>query len=114
MTRHNKALGDWGEDRTVAWYLDRGFEVVARNWRCRSGEIDVVVQRQALLVFCEVKTRSSSRFGSALEAVTPAKQAKLRALAMEFLRSNSFGYCDLRFDVASVMGAELVVIEGIF
>jgi putative endonuclease len=83
-----------------------------RNWRCRNGEIDLVLQKDRLVVFCEVKTRSSDRFGSPLEAVTPSKVRRVRRLASEWLASaRSSGQLaavpvrrdlDLRFDVASV------------
>jgi putative endonuclease len=89
--------------------------VVARNWRSRQGEIDLIVQRGSELVFCEVKTRSSATFGAPFEAVTGAKQQRLRRLAAEWLRTASLGSTyDLRFDVASVRGVVLDVIEGAF
>ena len=59
--------------------------MVARNWRCREGELDLVVARPGEIVFCEVKTRSSDRFGLPAEAVTPAKQRRLRGLAARYL-----------------------------
>ena len=62
-----------------------GYEVVARNWRCAEGELDLVVGRPGELVFCEVKTRTSDRFGVPAEAVTIAKQRRLRTLAASFL-----------------------------
>lgn len=92
--------------------------MLSRNWRTRQGEIDLVVRREDLLVFCEVKTRSSVTFGEPFEAVTRAKQMRLRRLAAEWLRSSyrssrSGGY-ELRFDVASVRGSSVEVMEGAF
>jgi putative endonuclease len=108
-------LGVAGEDRVAAWYQSRGFEVVARNWRSRQGEIDLIVLRDGLLVFCEVKTRSSTAFGEPFEAVTRSKQLRLRRLAAEWLRSAPrTGRYDLRFDVASVRGASIEVLEEAF
>ncbi|MDA8038225.1 MAG: YraN family protein, partial [Actinomycetota bacterium] len=52
-----RALGALGEDLAAHWYAERGFRVVARNWRCREGECDLVASKGVLLVFCEVKTR---------------------------------------------------------
>src|SRR5438105_4729581 len=78
-------LGRVGEDATVDWYRDHGYALVARNWRCPLGELDLVVARGALLVFCEVKTRAGSSFGAGFEAVTSRKQRKLRQLAEVFL-----------------------------
>lgn len=95
--------------------------MLSRNWRTRQGEIDLVVRREDLLVFCEVKTRSSVTFGEPFEAVTRAKQMRLRRLAAEWLRSSSHshrssrsGGYELRFDVASVRGSSVEVMEGAF
>ncbi|HET6964369.1 MAG TPA: YraN family protein [Acidimicrobiales bacterium] len=110
-----RSLGAAGEDRVAAWYESRGFEVLARNWRTRQGEIDLVARRAGLVVFCEVKTRTSSAFGEPFEAVTRTKQMRLRRLAAEWLRSvpHRSGY-ELRFDVASVRGPSIQVLEGAF
>jgi putative endonuclease len=94
--------GRLGEDAAVAEYRRRGFEPVARNWTSRVGELDLVVRRGRLLVFCEVKTRRGSTFGGPHEAVTRKKQQKLRALAETFLLATSVRSSDVRFDVASV------------
>ncbi|HEX4489792.1 MAG TPA: YraN family protein [Acidimicrobiia bacterium] len=97
-----RQLGNTGEDAAAAWYLARGYDVVDRNWRVREGEIDLIVRRASTLVFCEVKTRSSDRFGSPVEAVTSVKQRRLRKLAMLWLEAHRGTRCELRFDVASV------------
>ncbi len=112
----SQALGRTGEDLAAAWYADRGYEIVARNWRCPTGELDLVVRKGRTLVFCEVKSRSSSAFGAPVEAVTPAKQARLRRLAGCWLEAGgaSARAADLRFDVASVLAGEIEVIEGAF
>jgi len=99
----------------AGWYRAEGFDIVARNWRTRSGEIDLVARRGSLLVFCEVKTRTSSAFGTPFEAVTATKQRRLRRLAAEWLRSAPrHGSYDLRFDVASVVGSAVDVLQGAF
>jgi putative endonuclease len=101
------ALGGRGEDAAAEWYRRAGYEVLDRNWRCRDGELDVVAHSadRSVLVFCEVKTRSSNRFGSPFEAVTPAKQRRVRTLATLWLASGRRGrtrYDHIRFDVAAV------------
>jgi Holliday junction resolvase-like predicted endonuclease len=73
------ALGRAGEDAAAAFYVRKGFTVVERNWRCSAGEIDLIVRRGSLLVFCEVKTRSSVTRGLPSEAVDQRKQARLDA-----------------------------------
>lgn len=96
------AIGSHGEDAAADAYRRRGYRVVARNWRCRLGELDLVVERRGILVFCEVKARRESVFGSGFEAVTRRKQAKLRAVAEAFLQATSSHPQAIRFDVASV------------
>jgi putative endonuclease len=123
-TGHRQRLGARGEQLAADWYVARGYRLVARNWRCREGELDLVVARDGELVFCEVKTRSSDRFGTPAEAVTPAKQRRLRVLAALFLaavegaegagvRSAGAGR-GIRFDVAAVTGGRVDVIEAAF
>jgi putative endonuclease len=110
---HNQRLGAAGEEAAAAWYRARGYTVVTRNWRCREGEIDLVVRRGSLLVFCEVKTRTSDRFGTPAEAISYAKAARLRRLAARYLAEYPWR-AEVRFDVACVMGDQLDVIEAAF
>jgi putative endonuclease len=119
MTQARRALGAAGEDAVAEWYADAGYSVLARNWRIREGEIDLVTRRAATIVFCEVKTRRSDAFGTPAEAVTPRKQARLRTLAVRWLSDNKTRADVLRFDVASVKpdgrGAWIVdVLEAAF
>jgi putative endonuclease len=111
-------LGARGEQLAAEWYQARGHRVVARNWRCREGEIDLVVwSTGGDLVICEVKTRSSTRFGIPAEAVNHAKQQRLRRLALAFVAAHAdavAGRRGLRFDVASVTGGRVEVIEAAF
>jgi putative endonuclease len=111
---YRQRLGALGEERAAEWYQEAGYEVVARNWRCREGEIDLVVVGRGCVVICEVKTRSSDRFGVPAEAVTPTKQARLRVLAAQFLRDQPQAQNRLRFDVASVRSGKVDVIEDAF
>ncbi len=83
-------------------YVARGYRVVARNWRCRVGELDLVLARGQTLVICEVKTRRGARFGGGFEAVDVRKRQKLRALAEIFLQQVRAVPLSVRFDVASV------------
>ena len=121
MVDRRRALGVSGEDAVAAWYRANGYEIVARNWRCREGELDLVVARERCVVFCEVKTRTGTGFGIPAEAVTHEKQRRLRRLATRWLgeRPPTGGFADVRFDVACVTlragGApDLEVIEAAF
>ncbi len=88
--------------------------MLARNWRCRAGELDLVVRRGRTVVFCEVKTRSSDAFGTPAEAVTHAKREKVRHLAARWLDDCPFRPTGIRFDVASVTPHGVEIIEGAF
>jgi len=114
VTERRQMLGASGEARVARWYSTRGYRVVDRNWRCRTGEIDLVLERPGELVFCEVKTRSSHRFGAPVEAVTTRKARRIRQLATRWLAQHPGGGRRLRFDVAGVVGPDIEVIQGAF
>lgn len=114
MTSARQHLGRWGEDKAAAWYEERGWDVLERNWRCASGEIDLILRRGGVVVFCEVKTRSSSALGTPAEAVGWRKQTKLRSLATQWLAQSSRRVPKIRFDVACVKGGQIEVLEGAF
>jgi putative endonuclease len=99
----------------AAWYEARGYQIVARNWRCRAGELDLVVRRGRTFVFCEVKTRTTDAFGDPAEAVTRPKQARIRRLAARWLEEEApVRALEVRFDVATVLAGQLDVLEGAF
>jgi putative endonuclease len=107
-------LGRAGEDRAAVWYRAHGYAVLERNWRCAAGEIDLICARGRTLVVCEVKARTEATLGHPLEAVTTAKQRRLRSLALAYLDSQSNRWAEIRFDVVSVLAGELEVLEGAF
>lgn len=96
-----RALGQWGEEQVAAELRRKGWTVVARNFRCRMGELDIIAENGQFLAFVEVKLRKDDRFGSACEAVTPAKQRKLRTTAQFYLMGHPTRL-QPRFDVAEV------------
>ena len=96
-------LGQDAESRAAAFLQARGLKLLTRNWRCRFGEIDLVMQDGATLVFVEVRLRSRSDFGGAAASVTPAKQKKLLAAARQYLATlPTLPPC--RFDVLALSG----------
>lgn len=117
-TDRRSERGRIGEDAALGVYERRGFALVARNWRCSFGELDLIIVRRDLLVVCEVKTRSGAAFGGGYEAVTRAKRRKVRSLADAFLQANAFEHARVRFDVASVWlgarGADVEIFEDAF
>lgn len=114
MTQARRALGASGEEAAARWYVSNGYAIVARNWRCREGEIDLILQKGSLIVFCEVKTRRSDAFGSPFEAVTVTKQRRIRGLALRWLEESGNHADELRFDVAGVMGEKVDVMIAAF
>jgi len=102
------AIGRYGEQLAAHHLRRTGLTLLARNWRCPEGELDIVARDGDVLVFCEVKTRSSTAFGWPAEAVGSAKAARLRRLAASYLaeqRPMTRGgfWPDVRFDVVSVV-----------
>jgi len=96
-------LGQSGEDAAVAHLEKLGYEIVERNYRCRRGEIDIVAGRSGTVVFCEVKTRRTDRWGQPSEAVDFRKQARLRGLAASWLAERGATARCIRFDVISIL-----------
>lgn len=107
------ARGRFGEQLAARWYLEQGFDIVERNWRTRGGELDLVVERGDLVVVCEVKARASLAFGHPFEAITPAKLARLRRLAVQWVRDHGRHEVRLRLDVVAVIGSRLEVLEDV-
>ncbi|GIO10840.1 UPF0102 protein [Cohnella xylanilytica] len=110
-------------EREAARHLTAlGYRIVERNWRCRSGEIDLIALDGGVLVFVEVRSRRNpTRFGTAVEAITPRKRAQVRAVAQIYLAmSPSARDSSVRFDVVAVtfdgegQVAELRHLEGAF
>src|SRR3990170_8179929 len=111
-------LGRAGEDLAVDLYRRCGFAVLERNYRCSLGEIDLVVRRGGLLVFCEVKARRTDFFGSPAEAVGWSKQTRLRRLAARWMSERRPGRVEVRFDVVAIVfgesGTDVTHISGAF
>ena len=97
------ALGAYGETLAARHLTRQGMVLLDRNWRCRAGEIDLVLRDGDVLVVCEVKTRTSTDFGDPLEAVTDVKVARLRRLAAAWVRERRIHPHDIRIDVVGVL-----------
>ena len=100
---NRRALGARGESLAGEWYVARGYTVLDRNWRTRSGELDLVLELGGVIVFCEVKTRTTDAFGAGVEAVTREKQQRIRRLAAQWLEGHDRANRGLRFDVVSIL-----------
>jgi len=103
MADGRRATGQRGEQAACDLLVSQGYEMLARNWRCRSGEIDLVMTCGDTIVFVEVRTRrEGGRFGTAAESVDARKQMKLRTLAGICLKQLRLGGSPVRFDVVAV------------
>jgi putative endonuclease len=100
--RAKDVVGRRGESLAVQYLQAQGLVVLARNWRCDIGEIDVIARDGDVLVFCEVKTRTSVRFGHPLEAVTATKLERLRRLARRYVHDMAL-QTQVRIDVIGVL-----------
>ena len=98
-----KETGRRGEE-LAALYLSRlGFEIVERNYRCRWGEIDIICRRGNLMVFVEVRSKSTERFGTPEETINRTKVSRIRRTAMEYLREKAAGRpFNMRFDLIAI------------
>lgn len=98
-----QALGRYGEERAANYLHDLGYEIIERNWRSSSGEIDLIAKSDATVVFVEVKTRRGSGYGHPFEAITSDKLSRMRALVQEWRAATGAHSLKVRMDAISVM-----------
>ena len=115
---HNSNLGSYGERVAARRLVDLGMVLVDRNWRCELGEVDLVLRDGDVLVFCEVKTRSSAAYGHPLEAVSPVKGERLRRLAARWVEEHGVDPPEIRIDLVGVLladrgAAEVEHVQGV-
>jgi putative endonuclease len=103
MTRQRKQLGSKGEDIACRHLEHQGTKILERNWRCQSGEADIIAREDDDLVFIEVKTRSSAAAGFPEEAVTREKRRKYEKIAMDYLFTHNLPSARVRFDVMALL-----------
>lgn len=99
----NKSVGDYGERVAAEHLRSIGMVVLATQWSCKFGEIDIVARDGSTLVICEVKTRTSTTYGGPFEAITGQKAARLRRLASHWLEVHDISPPSVRIDVVSVV-----------
>ena len=98
-----KALGEAGENLSCIYLEQNGFKLLERNWRCRSGEADIIAREEDTLVFIEVKTRSHSKCGLPEDSITARKRARYEDIAINYLMERQFPSSKVRFDVISII-----------
>lgn len=109
-----KKIGNQGEDIAVRYLQQQGYRILNRNYYSRYGEIDVICEYNRVIIFVEVKTRRSERYGSAEESVTRVKQERLRKTALHYLQQRNQPFKEMQFDVITVrLGGPKPVINHI-
>jgi putative endonuclease len=112
MSRSRVMLGKIGEDLACRELEDRGYAILARRYRRRAGELDIIARDGPTVVFVEVKAREGRKFGGAVDAVTSLKRRRMTRVALEYLVRHRLTHCPCRFDVVSIhMENEQPVIE---
>lgn len=102
MSEATKKFGATGENLAATYLENHGYKILAKNYRIRSAEIDIIAESSGVVVFVEVKTRSSARYGLAAEAVNVRKQKKIIEAASVFLQDEKYSECACRFDVIEI------------
>lgn len=103
MKAHNKTIGAFGEELAENYLKQLGCKIVDKNFKCKIGEIDIIAKDNDYIVFIEVKTRYSDRYGLPCEAVTPHKQYKIYKTAQFYIMVNKLHSFNFRFDVMEVI-----------
>lgn len=96
-----KKIGASGEDQALAYLLRHGYKLVARNWSCKLGEVDLIMEKNNVRVFVEVRTRAQTTFGAGADTVSYQKQAKLLRTTRFYQQKEDY-WGDLRFDVVAI------------
>lgn len=102
MTFERKALGRAGEAAAAHYLMQKGYKVIFRNYRTRLGEVDLICEWNSFIVFVEVRSKQSLRFGTGAESVIRRKQNRIRQAAMLFLSQRGWQDRQIRFDVIDV------------
>ncbi len=114
----NVTVGKQGEEKATRLLRKRGYKILARNYRCRHGEIDIVAFEHGEIVFVEVKSRSGDEKGSGLDAVTEHKQRRFARVAAQFLAEKNLSERPCRFDVVAIAATpeagEDEIVQGAF
>jgi len=117
MSLLSKVLGRKGEERAARFLVGRGYKILDRNYRTPSGELDLIALHDGVVVFVEVKTRTSDAFGAPELAVTPQKQRRMIKAALGYITHRKLHQVPCRFDVVAISEAsehEIELIQNAF
>lgn len=113
MTMARRELGVAGEEAAANFLVQKGYRILYRNYRVRLGEIDIICEKEGRIVFVEVRSKKSTRFGTGAESVNWQKQQKIRQVAQAFLAYKSWFDRALQFDVIDVSFGDSIHIQHI-
>ena len=102
LSNWRQRLGRWGEDTAASYLESVGHQIMARNWRGKSGEVDLITRHDEVIVFVEVKTRRGSAYGLPEEALTPLKASRLMETAELYLSENDLSDVEWRIDLVAI------------
>ena len=108
---YNQILGKWGEELAIDYMISQGYEIVASNYRAKCGEVDIVAAQGDTIVFCEVKTRTSLRYGTPASSITREKRNHIMGVAQSFLRDGEWEDFSPRFDIIEIYRFEEIAIN---
>jgi len=112
---NNRKVGFEGERKALKLLQKKGYKLIEKNFKCKIGEVDLIVERKKTLIFVEVKFRKNNKMGSPLEAVNMKKQRKIIKTSQFFLLlNNKYENYNKRFDVIGVTTNDMIHIEGAF
>lgn len=103
MKRYNRNIGSYGEDLACSFLIKKHHKILAQNYNTKLGEIDIVSKIDNILVFTEVKSRYTRKFGSPSQAITFSKRNTIKRVAMYFLYKNNIHNMNIRFDVIEII-----------
>lgn len=106
---NTKLIGDYGENIAAEFLNQKGHKILDRNYRAKSGEIDIISIDGSTLVFVEVKTRKNSDFALAREAVNKKKQQRIKNTARDYISKRYCNYDEIRFDIVEIYTEEKII-----
>ena len=108
-----RRLGFWGESKAVRYLKKKGYKILERNYRCPFGEIDIIAEKDDVVVFCEVKTRTSVNYGLPNQAVDRERKRRyVNSAKFYFMKKEKT--CTVRFDVIEILNGKINHIENAF
>lgn len=99
---NNRELGNYGETVAIQYLVGEGYDILAKNFKCRHGEIDIIAKKDDYIIFVEVKTRRSLSYGTPAEAVDRKKQMKYGKIASIYIRNERLFDSSYRFDIIEI------------